>query len=109
MLRLRTAEDVQRRLTQLATGAQASGALVAAHIDGRGLQGANFAGLVVAINVDSVPQTFTEARLAGRALALHPVLAADDVADTRVREARFDAGTGAFVVPARTAVVWVER
>jgi pullulanase/glycogen debranching enzyme len=109
MLRLRTAEDVQRRLTQLATGAQASGALVAAHIDGRGLQGANFAGLVVAINVDSVPQTFTEARLAGRALALHPVLAAEDVADTRVREARFDAGTGAFVVPARTAVVWVER
>jgi pullulanase/glycogen debranching enzyme len=109
VLRLRTAEDIQRRLTLLATGPTASGALVAAHIDGRGLQGANFTGLVVAINVDRVPQTFTEAQLAGRALALHPVLAAADAADARVREARFDARTATFVVPARTAVVWVER
>ena len=109
MLRLRTAEEIQRRLTLLATGPQASGALVAAHIDGRGLQGANFAGLVVAINVDRVAQTLTEPKLAGRRLELHPVLADARAADARVRDAQFDAAAGRIVVPPRTAVVWVER
>jgi pullulanase/glycogen debranching enzyme len=109
MLRLRTAEEVQRRLRLLGTGPAASGALVAAHVDGRGLQGANHAGLVYAINVDRVPQTLTDPALVGRRLELHPVLAAPNAADARVREASFDAASGRLVVPPRTAVVWVER
>ncbi len=109
MLRLRTAEEVQRRLRLLGTGPTGSGALVAAHVDGRGLQGAGHAGLVYAINVDRVPQALTDPALVGRRLELHPVLAAPNAADARVREASFDAASGRLVVPPRTAVVWVER
>ena len=109
MLRLRTAEEVQRRLRLLGTGPAGSGALVAAHVDGRGLQGANHAGLVYAINVDRVPQALTDPALVGRRLELHPVLAAPNAADARVREASFDAASGRLVVPPRTAVVWIER
>jgi pullulanase len=109
MLRLRTAQEVQRRLRLLGTGPAGSGALVAAHVDGRGLQGANHAGLVYAINVDRVPQALTDPALVGRRLELHPVLAAPNAADARVREASFDAASGRLVVPPRTAVVWIER
>jgi pullulanase-type alpha-1,6-glucosidase len=109
MLRLRTAEEVQRRLRLLGTGPAGSGALVAAHVDGRGLQGAQHAGLVYAINVDRVPQALTDPALVGRKLELHPVLAAPNAADARVREASFDAASGRLVVPPRTAVVWIER
>ena len=46
--------------------------------------------------------------LAGRPFALHPVLASDRAADDRPRrEARYDAATGTFRVPARTAVVYL--
>jgi hypothetical protein len=45
----------------------------------------------------------------GRKLDLHPVLAAPNAADARVREASFDAASGRLVVPPRTAVVWIER
>ncbi|MFM7531226.1 MAG: alpha-1,6-glucosidase domain-containing protein, partial [Rubrivivax sp.] len=109
MLRLRTAEEVQRRLRMLGTGPGASGALVAAHIDGRGLPGANHPGMVYALNVDRVQQALTDPALVGRRLELHPVLAAPNAADPRVRAASFDAATGRLVVPPRTAVVWVER
>ena len=109
MLRLRTAEEVGRRLRLLGTGPEGSGALVAAHVDGRGLPGAQHAGLVYAINVDRLPQTLADPALVGRRLELHPVLAAPDAADARVRQASFDPASGRLVVPPRTAVVWVER
>jgi hypothetical protein len=78
-------------------------------VDGRGLQGAQHAGLVYAINVDRVPQALTDPALVGRKLELHPVLAAPNAADARVREASFDAASGRLFVPPRTAVVWIER
>jgi hypothetical protein len=45
--------------------------------------------------------------LAGKQVTLHPVLAGS--ADPVVRQARFDAATGGFTLPARTVAVYVER
>jgi hypothetical protein len=81
--------------------------VVAAHIDGRGLAGAGYQALVYAINADTVAHTVSEPALAGRALELHPVLAAPQAADAPAREAAFDRASGTLTVPPRTAVVWV--
>jgi hypothetical protein len=40
---------------------------------------------------------------------LHPVFLSDRVADKRATQATFDRATGAFTIPPRTAVVFVEE
>ncbi len=47
-------------------------------------------------------------RRAARTLRLHPVHGAAAAGDKRAAEARFDAATGGFSIPPRTAVVFVE-
>ena len=53
-------------------------------------------------------QTVAAPGEAGKAYRLHPVLAAPSAGDKRAAEARYDAATGSFTIPARTAVVFVE-
>jgi hypothetical protein len=43
----------------------------------------------------------------GKSYVLHPVHQAPDAADKRAMQARYEAGTGRFTVPARTALVFV--
>jgi PKD repeat protein len=63
--------------------------------------------LVVALfNANDEAQTFTETTFIGSALTLHPVQV--NSYDPVVRTASFDAGTGAFSVPARTTAVFVQ-
>jgi hypothetical protein len=50
----------------------------------------------------------TDPRAAGKALHLHPVFLAPNAADKRATQASFDPATGAFSIPPRTAVVFVE-
>jgi hypothetical protein len=79
-------------------------------LNGRGYPGANFNELLYFINVDKMPQTITLPEQAGKAYQLHPVQAAANAADTRVRgEAKSESGSGRFAVPARSAVVFVVR
>jgi pullulanase/glycogen debranching enzyme len=107
LLRLRTADDIKARLSFLNTGSAQVPTVVAARIDGSGYAGAGFKEVVYLINTDKVPQTVSEASLAGKAYALHPVHRATGAADARAREAVWEVGSGSFTVPARTAVVWV--
>jgi pullulanase/glycogen debranching enzyme len=107
LLRLRTAEDIKARLRFLNTGSSQVPTVVAARVAGSGYAGAGFKELVYLINTDKVPQTVSDASLAGKAYALHPVHRAAGAADARAREAVWEAGSGSFTVPARTAVVWV--
>lgn len=109
LFRLRSADAVQRRLRFFNTGPQQEPTVVAAHLDGQGLQGAGWRELVTLINVDKLPHVVEDAALAGRGFELHPVLASPRAADRRAREARYDAATGRFSVPPRTAVVFVRR
>ncbi|MFH7044407.1 alpha-1,6-glucosidase domain-containing protein [Paucibacter sp. JuS9] len=110
LLRLRSADEVKRRLHFLNTGPQQNPVVMAAVLDGQGLAGAGFKRLLYLINVSPQAQTLQIESERGHAYRLHPVQASAAAADQRPRrEARYEQGSGAFVVPARTAVVWVQE
>lgn len=108
LFRMRTAEDIRRRLHFLNTGPQQVATVVAARLDGAGYAWAGFRTVAYFINVDKVAQSLVAPSEAGKAYRLHPVQAARDAGDKRAQEARYDAATGTFVIPPRTAVVFVE-
>ena len=110
MLRMERADDVMQRLTLLNTGPAQQPTVMAAHIDGRGLAGAQFAELAYFINAGKAAQRITAPQIAGRSFVLHPVHEAAEAADKRPREAaRYDRERGEFLIPPRTAVVFVVR
>jgi pullulanase len=108
LFRLRTADDIQQRLTFPNTGPTQNAVVLVGHINGRGYLGAVYQELLYFINVDKVPQEVTLADQVGKTYQLHPVQAASTAVDGRVRnDARFDSTTGHFTLPARSAVVYV--
>ncbi len=100
LFRMRTAEDVQQRLHFLASPAP----VIAARLDGERYAGAGFKKIAYFVNVDKVAHTVAAESEKGRRYRLHPALRAD----ARIKQARFDSDAGSFVIPARTAVVFVE-
>ena len=107
LLRLRTSDDIVKRLRFFNTGPGQVPTVLAAWIDGRGYPGARFGGLTYLVNVDKTAQTVKEETLRGKRLRLHPVHVAKGAADKRAAQARFDSASGTFTIPARTAVVFV--
>ena len=107
LFRMRTAEDIKRRLHFLNTGPGQVASVVAARLDGAGYEGAGFREVAYLINVDKVEQTIVAPGEAGKAYRLHPVQAAATAGDKRAAEARYDGTTGTFTIPPRTAVVFV--
>jgi len=103
LFRMRTAADVTQRLRFFNTGSTQTPTMLAAHLDGRGYAGARFKGITYLVNVDKVAHTVQDAGARGKRLRLHPVQVPDTVG------AAFDAATGAFTVPARSAVVWIDE
>ena len=63
--------------------------------------------LVVVFNASPRSTSQKIAELAGTAYALHPVQA--NGADTAVKSASYEAGSGTFTVPARTVAVFTTR
>ena len=118
LLRLGSAEEVQRRLRFLDIDARSG--VIAAHLDGKDLRDSPHAAVLYALNVSAEAQSFVlplgpdaQAHLAGE-WRLHPALAKG--VDLRIREAVVEAvsptAPGAvarlrFSMPARTAVVWI--
>ena len=78
--------------------------MIAAHLDGRGYPGAAFEDICYFINVDKVAHTIAIDAEKARRYRLHRA----HRADPRARSAAYDSATGAFSIPARTAVVFVE-
>jgi pullulanase-type alpha-1,6-glucosidase len=107
LFRLRTAADVQQRLRFGNTGPDQNPLVIAAHLDGRDYDGANFRDVLYLINVSPQAQTLVLPEEAGKRYVLHPVLGDAQATDPRVKQARFASRKGRFVVPARTAVVFV--
>ena len=108
LFRLRTAADIEHRLRLLDTGPAQTGTLVAGHLDGNGHPGAGFAEVLYLVNADAVERRVVLPGERSKAYVLHPVQRAPDAADRRPAEAaRYDARSGSFSVPARTAVVYV--
>jgi len=110
LFRLRTAEDIKQRLRFFNTGPAQVPTVIAAHIDGKGYAGARFKSITYLINVDKVAQKITVAEETGRNYQLHPVHTRMTAGDKRVAsEAKYDKTTGTYVIPARSAVVFVEN
>jgi pullulanase/glycogen debranching enzyme len=107
LLRLRTAADIQSRLSFRNVGPGQNPVVQVGHVDGKAYAGANFKELLYFINVDKVAQMLTLPQEAGKTYRLHPVHTASTAADKRPLSATHDAGTGRFTLPARTALVYV--
>jgi pullulanase/glycogen debranching enzyme len=107
LFRLRSADDVRRRLHFRNVGPAQDPAVLVGHLDGAGYAGAAFREVLYLVNVAGAPREVTLPEEVGKAYVLHPVHRAADAADRTAREARVDAASGRFTIPGRTAVVFV--
>jgi pullulanase-type alpha-1,6-glucosidase len=106
LFRLRAADDVQRRLAFRNTGPGQNPLVIVGHLDGARMDGP-FRELLYLVNVSPEAQTLSIPEEAGKRYRLHPVQAARDAVDDRPRLATYRSRDGRFVVPGRTAVVFV--
>lgn len=110
LFRLRTATDIQARLSFPLSGQAAplNVIVMALNDTGGGLADLdpNARRLLVVFNASKSTQTLSDDSWKGAAFALHPIQKAST--DTRLTDARFDAAKGRFTVPARTTAVFVE-
>jgi len=108
LFHLRSADEVKRRLSFPNTGPDQVAGVLAAHLDGHALRGANFAELLLFINVDKQAQSLALPEHSRKRWRLHPVHRAAKAADRRAAtESRVVRETGAFTIPPRSAVVFV--
>ncbi len=108
LFRLQSAAAVAERLTFLNTGPQQVPEVIVGHLFGRGYPGANFSEMLYLVNVDIETHTLQFDGKRGKRYVLHPVHRASGATDRRAAElASYDAASGSFTVPARTAVVFV--
>jgi hypothetical protein len=106
LFRLRTATEVQARLSFENVGPDQDPLVIDGHLDGKDLAGANFKEILYLVNVSPESQSLLLPSQAGKPWRLHPVQRGASAADQRARQASVT-DTGIFSVPARTAVVWV--
>jgi pullulanase/glycogen debranching enzyme len=102
LLRLRSADEIARRLVFFNTGPSQKPNLIAGHLDGEGLEGARFRELLYLLNADAQPQTLAMEAMKGKPFVLHPVQRARGTTG-----AAFEPDSGTLSVPARSAVVFV--
>ena len=108
LFRLRSAAEIKQRLRFYNTGSRQNPLVIAGHLDGAGLDGARFKELLYLVNVGLAPQSILVPEEKGKAYVLHPVHLATTATDQRpVQAGRYQAASGRFTVPARTALVFV--
>jgi pullulanase len=98
--RLRTAAEIEDRLRFHATGEDAEPGLIVME-----LAGGDDPDLLIVFNAAPDDVEVATDGTEAESWSLHPVQRGS--ADARVREAAFDAGTGAVVVPGRTTAVFI--
>ena len=108
LFRLRSAQEVMQRLSFPNTGPTQNPAVLVGHLNGRGLPGAQYEALMYFINTDASPVRVGIPGAEQHRWVLHPVHLSPEAADTRIKaSARFDPQEGAFLIPTRSAVVFV--
>jgi pullulanase/glycogen debranching enzyme len=109
LLHMHSPDDIKARLKFYNTGSAQEATVLVGDLDGTGYAGAKFKELTYFVNVDVQSHTIAIPQLANRAFVLHPVHTQADAADQRAKESTYDAQSGSFTVPARTAVVFVVK
>jgi pullulanase len=108
LFRLDSAAAVAEHLRFLNTGPQQVPEVIVGHLLGGGYPEAGFSEMLYLVNVGIEPHTLQFDGERGKRYVLHPVHRASGATDRRAAEqARYDAASGRFTVPARTAVVFV--
>jgi len=107
LFHLRTAAEIKQRLTFYNTGSNQVPTVLVGHLDGRSYSGAEERDLMYFINVDKVAQSITIAAESGKEYRLHRVHRSMRASDQRAASATYNAASGTFMIPARTAVVFV--
>jgi pullulanase len=105
LFRMPTFGEVQQNLSFLNVGPNQTPGLIVMKLDANGGNYGIYKHIVVLFNATSAPVTFTNNRLQGLALHLHPVQ--QNSSDPATRQATFNPKTGSATVPALTTAVFV--
>jgi pullulanase len=105
LFRMATFEEVQRNLSFLNTGQNQTPGLIVMKLDANGMNYGPYKHIVVIFNATNAAVTFTDSRLQGLALHLHPVQR--NSSDPTTRLSTFNSKAGTATVPALTAAVFV--
>jgi len=105
LFHMATFEEVQQNLTFLNTGTNQTPGLIVMKLDANGGHYGNYKHIVVLFNATDASVTFTDSRLQGIALHLHPIQ--QHSADPTTRQSTFNAKAGSATVPALTTAVFV--
>jgi pullulanase len=105
LFRLQTADQVMRMLTFLNNGPDAIPGLIVMRIQDTDNLDPIHSEVLVLINANHEPVQFVNISLSGVSYTLHPVQQAG--VDTALQEAKYDASSGSFAIPAITTAVFV--
>ncbi|MEO8673608.1 MAG: alpha-1,6-glucosidase domain-containing protein [Tahibacter sp.] len=108
LFRMRSAAEIKARLHFLNTGSRQVPTVIVGHLDGAGYPGAKFREVLYLVNVDTRSHTLTLPTERGKHYILHPVHSAAGAADRRpAKNAGIETAPGRFLIPSRTAMVYV--
>jgi pullulanase len=106
LFRMGTFNEVQQNLTFLNTGQKQTPGLIVMKLDAANGENYGFyRHILVVFNATNAPATFTDSRLKGLSLKLHPVQELSG--DPATRESKFNSSEGSATVPALTTAVFV--
>jgi pullulanase len=105
LFRMATFEEIQQNLTFLNTGPDQAPGLIVMKLDANGGDYGAYKHIVVVFNATNAPVTFTDSRLQGLLLHLHPVQ--KNASDPATRQSTFNSQLGTATVPALTTAVFV--
>jgi pullulanase len=105
LFRMSTFQQVQQNLTFLNTGPNQTPGLIAMKLDANAGNYGPYSHIVVLFNATNASVTFTDSRLQGLHLHLHPVQRSSS--DPITRQSSFDSKAGSATVPALTTAVFV--
>jgi len=105
LFRMPTFEEVQRNLTFLNTGQNQTPGLIVMKLDANGGNYGIYKHIVVIFNATNASVTFTDSRLQGLALHLHPTQRKSS--DPATRQSTFNSKAGTASIPALTTAVFV--
>ena len=100
-----TFQEVQQNLTFLNTGPNQTPGLIVMKLDANARNYGAYTHVVVLFNASNASVTFTDSRLQGLHLHLHPIQRASG--DPATRQSTFDFKAGSATVPALTTAVFV--
>jgi len=107
LFRMGTFNEVQQNLTFLNTGQNQTPGLIVMKLDAHGGNYGIYRHIVVLFNATNASVTFTDSRLQGLALHLHPVQRSSS--DPITRQSTFNSKGGSATVPGLTTAVFVEE